>query len=100
MSGNVLHLESTAADTRMGIERALCLYDLIQVWRARMNLFRLIRLLRLQDSFPGRDVDVADVTVVGAPAPKPSDEIRHRQLALLERHVMATRSYRGAWRNS
>ena len=59
-----------------------------------MNLFRLIRRLRVQDPVP--DTNVADAAVVsGAPAPHPSEEIRRRQLAVLERHVVATRLQSG-----
>ena len=63
----------------------------IRVREAAMNLFRLIRR---QDPVP--DTNVADATVVsGAPTPHPSEEIRRRQLAVLERHVVATRLQSG-----
>lgn len=62
-----------------------------------MNLYRLVRRLRLSDPFP--DTDRADVAS-GATAPQPSEEIKRRQLAVLERHVIATRARRGVWRNS
>ena len=59
-----------------------------------MNLFRLIQRLRLDAPHPDTEV-AADVTSVSdLPAPQLSDEIRRRQMALLERYVMVSRSYR------
>ena len=59
-----------------------------------MNLQRLIRILRVPDSFP--DTDSADVTVVSsAQAARSPEELRRRQLAVLERDVRAGRSHRG-----
>lgn len=58
-----------------------------------MNLLRLIRLLSAQET----DANFGDATVVSsALVPEPSDEIRRRQLALLERHVVISRLHR-AW---
>ena len=72
-----------------------------QAQEAAVTLLKLMRQLRLGDPFPNTDDAVADVTAVSeAPAPRPSEEIRRRQLAMLERHVTATRTYRGTWRNS
>ena len=61
-------------------------------------MLTLIRQLRLTHSF--HDTEVASVTAVNdAPTTPPSEDIRRRQLAMLERHVMATRLHRGVQRN-
>lgn len=79
------------------VHRAL--YASQQAQEANVRLLRLIRQLRLTHTFP--DTEAAGVTIVSdAPAPVPSEEIRRLQLAMLERHVMATRLHRGARWNS
>ena len=97
LSGVVLHLKSPYADTRAsGLPR---LYASRQAQEVDVRLLTLIRQLRLTHTFP--DAGAAGVTAVSdAPAPAPSEEIRRLQLAMLERHVMATRLHRGArWNN-
>ena len=97
LSGAVLHLESPDADTRASGLRAL--YRSRQAQEVDVRLLTLIRQLRLTHTFP--HTGAAGVTAVSdAPAPAPSEEIRRLQLAMLERHVMATRLHRGARWNS
>jgi hypothetical protein len=62
-----------------------------------VNLLTVIRHLRLRAPVPEAENAAVDASPVGyAPAPQPSEEIRRRQLVVLERHVAVTRSYRGA----
>lgn len=81
------------------VHRAL--YASRQAQEVDVRLLTIIRQLRLTHAFPDTDTEAAGVTVVrDTPTPAPSEEIRRLQLAMLERHVMATRLHRGARWNS